>query len=94
MPLTNVWTRDAHGEWVRTDAEKTDRNYRYTVSADSHMFAYGLACSFVLLYGYNRIHMTNHFLSNVCFGTLITCLIFAAVSYAFLRTVDHGNGKD
>lgn len=38
MPLTNVWTRDAHGEWVRTDAEKTDRNYLYTVSADSHMF--------------------------------------------------------
>ena len=38
MPLTNVWTRDAHGEWVRTDAEKTDRNHRYTVSADSHMF--------------------------------------------------------
>lgn len=38
MPLTNVWTRDAHGEWVRTDAEKTDRSHRYTVSADSHMF--------------------------------------------------------
>ena len=38
MPLTNVWCRDAHGEWVRTDAEKADRNHRYTVSADSHMF--------------------------------------------------------
>lgn len=38
MPLTNVWTRDAHGEWVRTDAEKTDCNHRYTVSADSRMF--------------------------------------------------------
>ena len=38
MPLTNVWTRDAYGEWVRTDAEKTDRNHRCTVSADSRMF--------------------------------------------------------
>ena len=38
MPLTNVWTRDGNGEWVRTDAEKTDRNHRYTVSADSRMF--------------------------------------------------------
>ena len=26
-----------------------------------------VACVFVLLYGYNRIHMTNHFLTYVCF---------------------------
>ena len=38
MPLTNVWCRDAHGEWVRTNAEKTDCNYQYTIAADSHMF--------------------------------------------------------
>ncbi len=38
MPLTNVWCRDAHGEWVRTDAEKTDRNHRISVPADSHIF--------------------------------------------------------
>lgn len=38
MPLTNVWCRDARGEWVRTDAQMTDRNHRYTVPADSHMF--------------------------------------------------------
>ena len=49
--------------------------------------AYGFACGFVLLYGYNRIHMTNHFLSDVCFGALITYLIHALVSAAFLRTV-------
>ena len=36
--LKNVWTRDAHGEWVRTDDEKTDRSHRHSVSADSHMF--------------------------------------------------------
>jgi len=42
------------------------------------------ACVFVLLYGYNRIHMTNHFLTDVCFGTLITYLIHAVVSKALL----------
>ena len=43
-----------------------------------------VACVFVLLYGYNRIHMTNHFLTDVCFGTLITYLIHAVVSKALL----------
>jgi len=38
MPLTNVWCRDAHGEWVRTTAFDTDRNHRYSVRADAHMF--------------------------------------------------------
>ncbi|MBR5383564.1 MAG: phosphatase PAP2 family protein [Clostridia bacterium] len=47
--------------------------------------AFALACVFVALYGYNRIHMTNHFLSDVCFGTLITYLIFALISTAFLK---------
>jgi len=47
--------------------------------------AFALACVFVLLYGYNRIHMTSHFLTDVCFGTLITCLIYALISTAFLR---------
>ena len=51
--------------------------------------AFVLASAFVLLYGYNRIHMTNHFLTDVCFGTLITYLIFAVVSYAF----QHGAEK-
>ena len=44
-----------------------------------------VACAFVVLYGYNRIHMTNHFLSDVCFGTLITYLIYAVVSAAFMK---------
>ncbi len=47
-----------------------------------------VACVFVLLYGYNRIHMTNHFLTDVCFGTLITYLIFAGISTAFLRAAE------
>lgn len=50
--------------------------------------AFGFACAFVLLYGYNRIHMTNHFLSDVCFGTLITYLIYSAISTAFLLAAE------
>ena len=46
-----------------------------------------VAFIFVLVYGYNRIHMTNHFLSDVCFGTLITYLIHSAISISFLKTV-------
>lgn len=48
-----------------------------------NLLCFSAACLFVLLYGYNRIHMTNHFLSDVCFGTLITYLIYAVVSEAF-----------
>lgn len=47
--------------------------------------AFGFACAFVALYGYNRIHMTNHFLTDVCFGTLITYIIYSCVSAAFTR---------
>jgi len=54
-------------------------------SSRKNVIAFALACAFVLIYGYNRIHMTNHFLSDVCFGTLITYLIYALVSTAFLR---------
>lgn len=42
-----------------------------------------IACIYVIIYGYNRIHMTNHFLSDVCFGTLITYLIHAVTARAF-----------
>lgn len=41
---------------------------------------YVFAFVWVIIYGYNRIHMTAHFLTDVCFGTLITYLIFAATS--------------
>ena len=44
-----------------------------------------VACVFVLIYGYNRIHMTNHFLSDVSFGTLIAYLIYSLISAAFLK---------
>ena len=49
--------------------------------------AFAFACLFVAVYGYNRIHMTNHFLTDVCFGTLITYLIFASISTAFRKAL-------
>lgn len=57
-------------------------------SEKKNLMAFWLACAFVVLYAYNRIHMTNHFLSDVSFGTLITYLIFAVVSVAFLSAVE------
>ena len=56
-------------------------------SEGKNMRCFVVACIFVMIYGYNRIHMTNHFLTDVCFGTLITYLIFAVVSSAFLRAI-------
>ena len=57
-------------------------------SFGKNMAAFIAACVFALLCGYNRIHMTNHFLTDVCFGTLITYLIFAGICSAFLRAVE------
>ena len=56
-------------------------------SARKNAVAFGFACFYVAIYGYNRIHMTNHFLSDVCFGTLITYLIFSGIGVAFMRAV-------
>ena len=56
-------------------------------SMKKNLIAFALACVFVAVYGYNRIHMTNHFLSDVCFGTLITYLIYCIVSTAFMKAV-------
>lgn len=52
-------------------------------SERKNYIAFVFACVFVLVYAYNRIHMTNHFLSDVCFGTLITYLIHASIGCAF-----------
>ena len=46
---------------------------------------FAIACVYIIIGGYNRIHMTNHFLSDVCFGTLITYLIFAVICSAFMK---------
>ena len=57
-------------------------------SEAKNMCYFLIACAFVTLYGFNRIHMTNHFLSDVCFGTLITYLIYSTISTAFLRAAE------
>ena len=57
-------------------------------SSKKNMAAFVIACLFVAVYGYNRIHMTNHFLSDVCFGTLITYIIYAVISTAFMKAAE------
>ena len=57
-------------------------------SAKKNTIAFVIACLFVAVYGYNRIHMTNHFLSDVCFGTLITYIIYAVISTAFMKAAE------
>jgi membrane-associated phospholipid phosphatase len=42
---------------------------------------FSFACIWIVLYGYNRIHMGAHFLTDVCFGTLITYLIFVLCDF-------------
>ena len=57
-------------------------------SSKKNVTAFVIACLFVAIYGYNRIHMTNHFLSDVCSGTLITYIIYAVISTAFLKAAE------
>lgn len=38
MPLTNVWTCNSNGEWIRTTAASTDKRYSYSVPMKSHHF--------------------------------------------------------
>lgn len=61
-------------------------------SARKNAIAYAFVCVFVLLGGYNRIHMTNHFLSDVCFGTLNSLLLTAAISTACMKMVSRRRG--
>lgn len=46
-----------------------------------------LVCAFILICGYNRMHMTNHFLSDVCFGTLNTFLITTGLCTVFTKSL-------
>ncbi len=56
-------------------------------SMTNNLVCFALAYVYIIIYGYNRIHMTNHFLSDVCFGTLITYLIFTVICSAFMKAV-------
>ena len=51
------------------------------------LIAFFLVCVFVLVCGFNRMHMTNHFLSDVCFGMLNTTLLTAGICTAFLKAL-------
>ena len=42
-----------------------------------------LSAIYVILYGYNRIHMGKHFLSDVCFGVLFTYVLYVLVDQGF-----------
>lgn len=57
-------------------------------SMRKNIAAFLLVCILTLITGYNRIHMTNHFLSDVCSGCMITYLIFSGVSTVFLREMN------
>ena len=52
-----------------------------------NLIAFGLVCIFVIACGYNRMHMTNHFLSDVCCGTLNTCLLTAGICTVFRKAL-------
>jgi len=56
-----------------------------------NVIAFAIAAVYVGVYAYNRIHMTNHFLSDTCFGTLFTYLIFAGISIVLEKSLKNDN---
>lgn len=45
--------------------------------------AFALSATYIILYGYNRIHLGKHFLTDVTFGVLFAYLTFALVDQGF-----------
>ena len=74
---------------VLTDCIKIESARKPRVNLTVFFFV----CVFILLCGYNRMHMTNHFLSDVCFGTLNTTLLTAGIFTVFLNAVER-HGKE
>ena len=60
-------------------------------SSAKNSAAFIFVCIFMVLCGYNRMHMTNHFLSGVCFGVLNTSLLTAGICTVFLKAVPDRN---
>lgn len=52
-------------------------------SMRKNLIAFACVCLFVLLCGYNSIHMTSHFLSDVCFSVLNSCLLTGGIFQFF-----------
>lgn len=61
-------------------------------SMRKNLIAFGLVCLFILLCGYNRMHMTNHFFSDVCFGVLNSTLLTAGIVQAFTKKKGSNSG--
>ena len=47
---------------------------------------FAFAIVWIVVFGYNRIHMNAHFLTDVCFGVLITYCLYA-LTYKFVFSV-------
>ena len=56
-------------------------------SSRKNMISFVLVYIFILVCGYNRIHMTNHFLSDVCFGVLIVTSLTAGICTVFIQAI-------
>ena len=57
-------------------------------STKTKYWLFGFAVIWILLMSYNRIHMQAHFLSDVCFGILLTYVIYAFIYKAVFSVVD------
>lgn len=58
--------------------------------------AYSFAVIWIIIMGYNRLHMNAHFFSDVCFGVLITYFIYALVYtlvFSAVKAVSGAGGK-
>ena len=68
---------------VLTDCMKI----RKSLKPRMNLIIFFVVCVFVLICGYNRMHMTSHFLSDVAFGTLNTYLLTAGIFTVFLKAL-------
>jgi hypothetical protein len=57
-------------------------------SEKRNLFFFLLAVVYVAVFSYNRIHMTNHFLSDVCFGILITAGLETLIDVFIMRPLE------
>ncbi len=55
-------------------------------STRKNVIAFVLVGIYFIAAGYNRIQMAAHFLSDVCFGTMNSCLITIVICTFFLKT--------
>lgn len=83
-------TADNVNAWLKQLASRP--RYKYLITLDDPISQFrswwqmvpNLAGSDDSFKSWPNGNMTNHFLSDVCFGTLITYIIYAVISEAFL----------